>query len=162
MQEQHVSDIINAFIRMLLICGLLCMTFIAFNLHRLSSFKQEVNYTIERQGGLNTDSLKTIAGISKNYNNYFVVTGLRYDKDHNGTIGEHEGEVISSGEHTQVTGVAPQQYGTQFIYRVHVKIPIPFASFMNDGKDNVTPIPKYLTLEGNGTATSKVRTDDDR
>lgn len=162
MEEQNTSEIIKIFIEMIMVLGVLALFFLGFNLHKMSSFKQEVNYAIERQGGINDKSLKTIKTISDNYKGYFTVYEFTYDKDHDGSVASGEGKVSSGNPDKMVSGIEPQQYGTKFLYKFQVKIPIPFMSYVNSGNDGVSPIPSHFTAEGRGTATSKVRTDTDK
>ncbi len=163
MEEQNTSELIGIFIKLLMILGVLAMFFVGFQLHRFSSFKQEVNYTIERQGGINSKSIKAIQKISDSYNGYYIVNGFIFDKDHNGKIDNKEGLVESRDPNKTTTQtVNPQPYGTAFTYRVKIKIPIPFMSFVASGTDQASLMPTHFEAIGYGSAVSKVRTSEDR
>lgn len=163
MEEQNTSELIGIFIKLLMVLGVLAMFFVGFQLHRFSSFKQEVNYTIERQGGINPNSIKAIQKISDSYDNYYVVNGFIYDKNHNGKIDDKEGLTESKDkDKTTTQTVEPQPYGTAFTYRVKIKIPIPFMSFVANGTDQESIMPTHFEATGYGSAVSKVRSAEDK
>lgn len=69
MQEGTIMELVKWFVGLLLIMMLISLTMFSFQLDNVNSFKQQVNYQIERQGGLTETAIKNINEYSKKYYN---------------------------------------------------------------------------------------------
>lgn len=74
MQEGAIMEIVKWFIGILILLMLVSFTIYALNLGNINTFKQQVNYEIERHGGLTTEAQEIITDISDNlYGGRFTV-----------------------------------------------------------------------------------------
>ncbi|MBT2604959.1 DUF4320 family protein [Bacillus sp. ISL-53] len=75
MQELSIMEFVKWFIALLVIMMLISLSMFFIELSNVNSFKQQVNYQIERQGGLTDPALSNIKQISDDYyNGTFTVT----------------------------------------------------------------------------------------
>lgn len=75
MQEQSIMEFVKWFIALLIIMMMVSLTIFFINLSSVNSFKQQVNYQIERQGGLTKTAISNINDYSnKYYNGDYTVT----------------------------------------------------------------------------------------
>lgn len=68
MQESSVMEIAKWFIGLLIIGTLIAIVVLGFELGSVNNFKQQVNYQIERQGGLTPTAIANINDYSEKYN----------------------------------------------------------------------------------------------
>lgn len=74
MQESAVMEIVKWFITLFLIMGIVSLTYFGIQLANVNSFKQQVNYQIERQGGLTEEAVQNLKEYSdKSYKGSFTV-----------------------------------------------------------------------------------------
>lgn len=99
MKENTITMLTNLFVGLFLIIGIFALAIFFFEMQNVNSFRQTVNYTIERNGGLNQNIVDELNQHSADFfNGRFVVKGDSNDV--------RFGEVID--------------------YQVDVLIPIPF------------------------------------
>lgn len=67
MQESSIMEFVKWFIGLLLIMMILSIAMFCMDLGNVNSFKQQVNYQIERHGGLTDAALDNINKYSENY-----------------------------------------------------------------------------------------------
>ena len=60
MQEQSVMEIIKWFIGLMMIMAMVSIGLFCVQLQDINTFKQQVNYQIERKGGLTTEAVEAI------------------------------------------------------------------------------------------------------
>lgn len=60
MQEQSVMEIIKWFIGLIMIMTMVSIGLFCVRLQDINTFKQQVNYQIERKGGLTTEAVEAI------------------------------------------------------------------------------------------------------
>ncbi|MDR0846629.1 MAG: hypothetical protein LBN08_03875 [Lactobacillales bacterium] len=65
MLEENTSLIINAFIGLLGLFFFLSVFYVGFNLNQVHTYKQDVNYQIERCGGLTVEAIENLDSIDK-------------------------------------------------------------------------------------------------
>lgn len=142
-------------IKMVGVLAFLSIVFLGMQMQKINSFKQEVNYTIERQGGLTSKAISDLKKVSNDtYNGMFTINKGLADVNGNGVIEDLEGQTSVSG-HNWIGGMPQGQFGTQYMYQIDIKIPIPFAGiFTMDGDNSKT---QYFNAQMAGTAVSKVR-----
>ncbi|MFB7304589.1 MULTISPECIES: hypothetical protein [Bacillati] len=81
MQELTVMEFVKWFIALFVIMMLVSLTLFFIELSSVNSFKQQVNYQIERQGGLTPSAMANINDYSKKYHKgNFTVTSDRLNK----------------------------------------------------------------------------------
>lgn len=68
MQESSIMEIVKWFIGLLIIGTIVAVVIFGFELGSVNNFKQQVNYQIERQGGLTPTAIANINEYSKKYN----------------------------------------------------------------------------------------------
>lgn len=74
MQEATIMELVKWFIGLLLIMMMVSLAMFFFQVGNVNSFKQQVNYQIERQGGLTKTALENLNEYSeKYYNGAFTV-----------------------------------------------------------------------------------------
>lgn len=161
MLESHVSEVFKLFLEMIAVMLCLALFFLGFKLSEISHFKSDVNAAIERQGGINAESMATIQALQEDHNGYFTITDFVFDENHDGVIDKNEGHRGNS-ENALTAGqvVDPQQQGTQFMYRFKIDIPIPFTDTLlssSEKQENGHSLMAFKT-GAYGTATSQVRT----
>lgn len=150
MQEQNTSFLITIFIEMMLVLVFLGVVFFGVQLQRVDSFKQQVDYTIERQGGMTQEALNQIKAKSANdYNSFFTVKSYQTDTNNDRQITGNEGFKSSGADTTWVKGTTASDFGQPVKYTVHMRIPVPFAALFSASKT--------FDADFSGTATSKVR-----
>lgn len=157
MQEDYTANLLKMFIEMLLVLLFLAIIFLGFQISKVNSFKQEVNYVIQRQGGLTTEALKDLKHISDNtYNGYFtVVEGMTTKSETDGQV-DKSTRVASRNGVDWMPAMKQGQFGQLYSYKIHMKIPIPFQGVWasNNGSN---PVPKYFEADFGGSEVSKVR-----
>lgn len=67
MQEGAVMEIVKWFLALLMLMLLIAFTIFAINTSAINNFKQQVNYEIERNGGLTEEALESIGEYSEDY-----------------------------------------------------------------------------------------------
>ncbi|TRZ39364.1 hypothetical protein CEQ21_07325 (plasmid) [Niallia circulans] len=67
MQEGAVMEFFKWFLGLTLFMGLISFAMLCFDLGNINSFKQQVNYQIERQGGLTETAVANLDEYSKKY-----------------------------------------------------------------------------------------------
>lgn len=82
MQESTVMELVKWFIGLFLLMMLISLTLLFFEFGNINSFKQQVNYQIERQGGLTETAVENLNRYSEEmYNGSFeVVSNQLYEK----------------------------------------------------------------------------------
>ncbi|WP_142425280.1 hypothetical protein [Enterococcus casseliflavus] len=65
--DHSVSEIFRMLLGFFLACCLLSVVVFSYQLQTLNTFRQQVNYRIERKGGLTTEAVKEINQYSKEY-----------------------------------------------------------------------------------------------
>lgn len=74
MQEQSVMEIIKWFIGLIMIMTMVSIGLFCVQLQDINTFKQQVNYQIERKGGLTTEAVEAIDKYSAtNYDGRFTI-----------------------------------------------------------------------------------------
>ncbi|HBL1652533.1 hypothetical protein [Enterococcus sp. HMSC076E04] len=74
MQEQSVMEIIKWFIGLIMIMTMVSIGLFCVRLQDINTFKQQVNYQIERKGGLTTEAVEAIDKYSDtNYDGRFTI-----------------------------------------------------------------------------------------
>lgn len=150
MQEQNTSFLITIFIEMMLALVFMGMVFFGVQLLRVDSFKQQVDYAIERQGGMTQETVNQIKDKStKSYDSFFTLTSYQVDTNNDRQIDENEGIHKSANNTTWAAGTTASDFGQPVKYTIHMKIPVPFASIVSASKT--------FEADFSGTATSKVR-----
>lgn len=74
MQEQSIMEIVKWFIGLVIIMVMVSVGLFCYQLQDVNSFKQQVNYQIERRGGLTAEALKSLKEYSdKNYQGRYKI-----------------------------------------------------------------------------------------
>ena len=69
MQEQSVMEFVKWFIGLLLVFGMVAVGIFCFQVQEVNTFKQQVNYQIERRGGLTPEAVIALEEYSDSYFN---------------------------------------------------------------------------------------------
>lgn len=155
MQEQNTSSFFALYISMFLTLGFLGIIFLGFQLGNINSFKQDVNHTIERQGGLTTDAIAELKKLSsERYSGYFTIVASTMDLNEDGIIGEGEGLVGSLNGKTWQPAGQQGTFGQLVKYKMYIKIPIPFGGIFAESEQSRI---KYFEADMVGSSVSKVR-----
>lgn len=155
MQENYTSSLITMFIEMLLALLFLGLVFFGFQLQQINSYKQQVNYTIERQGGLTAAAITDLKKLSnENYSGYFTIVATTTDKNADGVVAVGEGLVKSADGKSWLPASTQGDFGQQYKYKMHIKIPIPFGGVLAAKEDSAL---KYFETDMIGSSVSKVR-----
>ncbi|HAP5355482.1 TPA: DUF4320 family protein [Enterococcus faecalis] len=81
MQEQSVMEIIKWFIGLMMIMAMVSIGLFCVQLQDINTFKQQVNYQIERKGGLTTEAVEAIDKYSAtNYDRRFTIESDKLNK----------------------------------------------------------------------------------
>lgn len=67
MQEGAIMEVVKWFIGLLIMFSIIAVTVFAMNVSSVNNFKQQVNYEIERNGGLTEDAVDALNEYSKEY-----------------------------------------------------------------------------------------------
>ncbi|WP_260288388.1 hypothetical protein [Peribacillus aracenensis] len=105
MQELSIMEFVKWFIALLVIMMLISLAMFFIELSNVNSFKQQVNYQIERQGGLTNTAISNINQTSNDY--------------YNGTF-----TVISDRLNTKVAYGEPVDYVVKGTFDIKI-LPIP-------------------------------------
>ncbi|EMF0336545.1 hypothetical protein KCT23_002355 [Enterococcus faecium] len=74
MLEQSIMEIVKWFIGLVIIMVMVSVGLFCYQLQDVNSFKQQVNYQIERRGGLTAEALKSLKDYSdKNYQGRYKI-----------------------------------------------------------------------------------------
>ncbi|EUJ34187.1 DUF4320 family protein [Brochothrix campestris] len=74
MQEQTVSEFVKWFIGLILIFGMVSIALFLYQFQDINTYKQQVNYQIERQGGLTKEAIAALKKESEdNYNGRYTI-----------------------------------------------------------------------------------------
>lgn len=74
MQEGAIMEVVKWFIGLLVIFSIVAISIFAINISSVNNYKQQVNYEIERHGGLTTEALEALEEYSEdNYGGRFSV-----------------------------------------------------------------------------------------
>lgn len=74
MQEQSIMEIVKWFIGLFLVMAMISVGLFCYQLQDINTFKQQVNYQIERRGGLTDVAIQNIKKYSeKNYNGRYKI-----------------------------------------------------------------------------------------
>ncbi|ODJ64891.1 hypothetical protein [Brochothrix thermosphacta] len=74
MQEQTISELVKWFIGLLLIFGMVSIALFLYQFQDINTYKQQINYQIEREGGLTKDAVKSLKKESEdNYNGRYTI-----------------------------------------------------------------------------------------
>ena len=65
MQEQAVMEIIKWFMGLFLVLGLVAVGIFLFQVQEVNGFRQQINYAIEREGGLTPEALERLEEFSR-------------------------------------------------------------------------------------------------
>ena len=167
MEEHSVEEIFKYFTTMVCILFIVFLAMFITKLNQIGEFEQNVNYAIERNGGLNKKARKEILAYSRNKygmlsrNNKYV-TEDELSTNPGKYFKPATGEPTDSYEYIyNIKPVDPSkyktvQYGTKVTYTIKAKIPFPvFASIVS----HLTHKPqKTWHITQQGTATSLIRT----
>ena len=155
MQEQNTSSMFTMFGEMIALLGVLALIFLGFQLSQINTYKQQINYTIERQGGLTTEALADLKKTSnEQYAGYFTIVAATYDANNDGIVDQGEGLVGNTNGTTWMSAMPQGDFGQMFKYQLHIKIPIPFGGVLASSESS--PL-KYLEADMVGSSVSKVR-----
>lgn len=65
--DHSISEIFRMLLGIILACYLIGISILAYQIQTINPFKQQVNYRIERRGGLTNEAMKEINEHSKKY-----------------------------------------------------------------------------------------------
>ena len=80
MLEQSISEMVKWFIGLFLMMIIFSTGFFCYQVQDINSFKQQVNYQIERNGGLTPEALHGINNYSAKNNKKYKVTSDKLNK----------------------------------------------------------------------------------
>lgn len=164
MQESNAAEIIKTFITMIGLFFIFGMVYVFYKVNQVSDFEQDVNNSIERQGGLTASSIANLKKLSEDqYGGIFYITEAQYDSNKNGKLDSSDTTVKASNDKSFISGTPENlQYGTAFQYKINISVPIPFMSGLSESQYKRTALPTSFNTQAYGRATTKVRTINDR
>ena len=105
MQEHSVMEVVKWFLGLMLIWLMITVAIFCYRSQDINTFRQQVNYQIERRGGLTNDALASLD---------------RYSKDKFGGMFS-----VSTDNNQKV------EFGDKVNYTIHAKIPVQFIAKSN-------------------------------
>lgn len=81
MQEQTIFEVVKWFIGLTLILMLVSIGLFCYQLQTINTYKQEINYQIEREGGLTSVAIEKLSSDSKkNYNDIYKIQSAKLNQ----------------------------------------------------------------------------------
>lgn len=116
-------EIIKWFVFFVMFMILFSLGLFFIQMQDINPYKQTVNYTIERSGGLTPDAVKILDNESKNkYDNKYTVVYLQPVTDN----AKHDNEITVGGtKYIELSNSDQLKYGTEVNYLIKSKFVVP-------------------------------------